>query len=109
MCIILDGLSAKQAMCTCVLKIICTDSKLTNNYTVQRKILSSELIISEFGEENVGEFTTANTNYFSETGIWLDEIWRTMYTSPNLPELSPTRILRYSYVQYSSRTSYKKM
>ena len=27
-----------------------------------------------FGKENVGEFTTVNISYFSESGIWLGKI-----------------------------------
>ena len=38
------------------------------------KTLANYQSFYEFGEENVGEFTIGNINYFSEPGIWLGKI-----------------------------------
>ena len=46
-----------------------------------------------FGEKNVGEFTTANISYFTESGIWLGKILgNDKIVLPKSPKFSPATI-----------------
>ena len=55
--------------------------------------------LQSFGAENVGEFTTANISYFSESAIWLGKILANDVCFGKFAKFTkvfPTRILRYT-------------
>ena len=65
--------------CTCFAarQLLCRPLWLVYSYRIVQNLVGrnlSELIVLDFGEENVGKFTIANISYFSESGIWLGKI-----------------------------------
>ena len=60
------------------------------------------------GEENVGEFTIPNINYFSEYGIWLGKILANDIRFTKFTKVFPVKVLHYMVLIISLQTVYSE-
>ena len=58
------------------------------------------LSFQSFGEENAGEFTIANIDYFTESRVWLGKILANDICFAKFPKIFPAKILHYAVCIY---------